>query len=246
MSDMGDILPPNRTPLESAFSTACISQLDPRVIPKLWDASTCTTDLLPWLAWTSSVEEWSDIWDEAAKRKTVKSSIEIHRKKGTVWAVKHALSTLDVKAELIEWWQQQPMGEPYTFAMIAWVTSNSSNGVPILNQGMYDRLRRIVNQVKPVRAHYTFKLGALFNQENITIASTQQVAALGRWHVAARPVQPNPAVQALRMVNVQQASAVARVSVEPLPVQPTVSNNSLRLASAARPLSVIRVAMEVQ
>ena len=40
-------------------------------------------DILPWLAWSLSIDSWSDDWPEMIKREMVKNSISLHRIKGT-------------------------------------------------------------------------------------------------------------------------------------------------------------------
>jgi phage tail P2-like protein len=61
------------------------------VIRPLWDPDTCPASLLPWLAWTLSVDTWDPTWTEAQRREVVRQSIPIHRRKGTVWAIRRAL-----------------------------------------------------------------------------------------------------------------------------------------------------------
>lgn len=63
-------------------------------ISDLWNPDLCPLNFLPWLAWSLSVDWWDDAWSEEIKRKVVKSSIAIHRHKGTPWAVKEYLKIL--------------------------------------------------------------------------------------------------------------------------------------------------------
>lgn len=63
----------------------------PDPIRPLWNADTCPAALLPWLAWTLSVDEWNPLWTEAQKREVIRSSVEVHRRKGTVAAIRAAL-----------------------------------------------------------------------------------------------------------------------------------------------------------
>lgn len=205
-------------------------------------------ELLPVLAEQFHVmgdEGWLLANTDDQRRTLIKRAVELHRYKGTVWAVKEALGVLAVDVELVEWWQQQPAAAPYTFGLTAWVNNNLLPDKPVLTAELYERLQRMVDMVKPVRSSFDFKVGVRLEQ-SLRLASAQQAAAVGRWSSEAKPVQPTPSVQPLRLANAQHTCTVARVSVEPLPVQPAASLNPLRLASAARPLSVIRVAMEVQ
>ena len=91
MSSAPTLLPPNATPLERALAKACAMPHHPEEIRKLWNHRTCPLQLLPWLAWAWSVDEWDTAWTEAQQRAMVGASIKLHKKKGTVWAVREAL-----------------------------------------------------------------------------------------------------------------------------------------------------------
>lgn len=91
MSSPATLLPPNATPLERALAKACAMPHSPEEIRKLWNHRTCPLPLLPWLAWAWSLDEWDPAWTEAQQRAMVGASIKLHKKKGTVWAVREAL-----------------------------------------------------------------------------------------------------------------------------------------------------------
>lgn len=97
------LLPPNQTRLEASLANAAALPHAPEVLAQLWDAQRCPVQLLPWLAWALSVDEWSEAWTEAQKRAQVLESIALHRKKGTPWAVKTALAAIGYPVlELVE------------------------------------------------------------------------------------------------------------------------------------------------
>jgi hypothetical protein len=50
---------------------------------ELWNAQTCPEELLPYLAWGLSVDQWSADWPLYIRRARVASAIEIQRRKGT-------------------------------------------------------------------------------------------------------------------------------------------------------------------
>lgn len=91
MSSAPTLLPPNATPLEKALAKAGAMPHHPEEIRKLWNHRTCPLQLLPWLAWAWSVDEWDPAWTEGQQRAMVGASIKLHKKKGTVWAVREAL-----------------------------------------------------------------------------------------------------------------------------------------------------------
>ncbi|WP_421722558.1 phage tail protein I [Alloalcanivorax xenomutans] len=92
---MNSLLPPNRTQLERSISETTAAAEDlPVPISALWNPDTCPARLLPWLAWAFKTPGWRPDLSEAAKRRLIKASIPIHRKRGTIGAVKEAIHAL--------------------------------------------------------------------------------------------------------------------------------------------------------
>lgn len=237
------LLPPNRTPLESALADAMSLTTDPGVIRTLADSARCPAALLPWLAWAKSVDGWDEAVTEPARRALIRQSFAIHKRKGTVGAVRRALGALGVSVDFREW-HDIPGAAPHTFGLVAWVNDNPADENAVLSPQLYQRLRRLVDQTRNERSQFFFQVGAQFDQA-MRVAGAAQAAAVGRWQVGARPVQPAPANQPLSLANGGQAAAVTRHSVTPAAVQPADARQVLRLFSVARPFSVVRVCMEV-
>jgi phage tail P2-like protein len=90
---MMSILPPNSTSLERAFEAALQEMCDLQVpVRDLWNPETCPDTHLPWLAWALSVDVWESGWPEEIKREVIAASIGVHRRKGTVGAVRRAIA----------------------------------------------------------------------------------------------------------------------------------------------------------
>lgn len=109
------LLPGNATPLERALSGADhrLVGLPTWVIRAVWDPATCPEALLPYLAQAWSVDEWDPAWTVAQKRAVIVAAPEIHRRKGTVWALKQAIGQLGLGAKVREWFRYG--GQPYRF-----------------------------------------------------------------------------------------------------------------------------------
>lgn len=104
MLDVASLLPNNATGAELALehSTARVGSV-PVPVRDLWNPDTCPADLLPWLAWALSVDEWDAGWPDTAKRETIRQSVLIHRRKGTLAAVQAAVSAAGLgNAQVIE------------------------------------------------------------------------------------------------------------------------------------------------
>ncbi|EFB6438277.1 TPA: phage tail protein I, partial [Escherichia coli] len=83
MSD-SRLLPTGSSPLEVAAAKACAEiEKTPVSIRELWNPDTCPANLLPWLAWSFSVDRWDDKWPEATKRAVIRDAYFIHCHKGT-------------------------------------------------------------------------------------------------------------------------------------------------------------------
>lgn len=87
------LLPPNASREEKAQeeATARIDEVSVVGINALWNPNTCPSELLPWLAWTMSIEEWNGNWSEEQKRNSIRSSYRVHVKKGTVGSIRRIL-----------------------------------------------------------------------------------------------------------------------------------------------------------
>lgn len=93
MSDLPSLLPPNAEKIEhdlEQIGTRLHGSAQP--LSTLWDPMVCDAQILPWLAWAFSVDDWDPNWSEETKRNVIKESVAIHRVKGTLAAVKHALA----------------------------------------------------------------------------------------------------------------------------------------------------------
>lgn len=113
---MADLLPQNATAQERALSNAAARLGDvPVPVRDVWNPDTCPAQLLAWLAWAFSVDQWDSAWTEAQQREFIKRSVGIHRYKGTIGAVQDALGALGVQATVQEWFSQAPAGVPFTF-----------------------------------------------------------------------------------------------------------------------------------
>lgn len=154
---MNDLLPPNASPLERAFSqvTARLGEV-PTPQRDLWNPDTCPVELLPWLAWTLSIDAWNSEWPEHVKRQLVRTAIDIQRRKGTADSVRKVVAAFGGFVQLREWWQMEPPGIPHTFEMV--LTISGQNGAPATAKYV-DEVIAEVARTKPVRSHFTFTQG---------------------------------------------------------------------------------------
>lgn len=117
---MNSLLPSSATGLERALEQASRHQLGDIPLPynDLLSPDRCPVALLPWLAWANSVDVWRNEWPEEVKRQVIRNAPEIHRKKGTVAAIKKAVESLGAGIAVIEWFEKTPPGPAHTFEVI--------------------------------------------------------------------------------------------------------------------------------
>ncbi|SMB82394.1 phage tail protein, P2 protein I family [Pasteurella testudinis DSM 23072] len=91
---MSKLLPPNQTALEARLS-AVLSQIFDIETPitALWHTRYCPVELLGWLAWSMSVDEWDDNWSEEQKRNTILEAAKLHKQKGTIASIRRVLQS---------------------------------------------------------------------------------------------------------------------------------------------------------
>lgn len=141
-------LPPNTTPLERAIARACAAlEETPVPINDLWSPDRCPVDLLPFLAWSFSVDRWDDNWSEAVKRATIKASRYIHQHKGTIVAVRGVVESLGYIIKITEWWQTEPRGTRGTFALEVGVLDSG------ITDEMFVEMERLIDDAKPLSRH---------------------------------------------------------------------------------------------
>jgi phage tail P2-like protein len=225
---MSRLLPLNSTPLERALATACDLGIDPEIIRGVADSARCPVDFLPWLAWAMSVEGWEAAETEVQQRALIRESIPVHKRKGTVGAVRRVLKAVGVKAEFKE--------------LIAWANDNRGGEGSILSPQLFERLRALVDATKNERSHYTLKVGARFDG-GLRLANASQIRQLDRRTLEAQGVPMDTAEQALGLANASSVRCVIHQSAELLGV-PIQAEQGFAVANAHRTRIVVRVTME--
>lgn len=239
---MTSLLPPNATKFELDLETTVqfISRVDVP-IAKLWNPWLCPVELLPWLAWALSVDDWSSNWPENVKRQVIAESVVIHRLKGTVGAVKRAMSALGVQVDLVEWWQDG--STPGTFKVTAWSHENlTPDNDTILSAELLAQLIKAIENTKPVSRTFSLRLGALF-RDGITLASASRVLSTVQTSARAKL----PALDGANGINVAaltKINSVERTSAK-LALAPLSSLTSLNTACTVRGLSICQFSMEL-
>ena len=159
---MSSLLPLSSTQLERAIEAAMAEKTE---IPlrTLFNPDTCPAHLLPWLAWTWSVDRWDTRWTEAVKRSAIRSAFYVHAHKGTIGALRRVVEPLGYLIEVLEWWETKPEGVPGTFALKVGLLDTG------ITEEAYLELERLIDDAKPVSRHMTGLAISLETQGAINI-----------------------------------------------------------------------------
>jgi len=142
------LLPPSATELLRQLSLAAERTTSlPVEIRDEWSPQRCASHMLPWLAWAFGVEEWDVTWTDAQKRAAITSALAIKRTKGTIGAVVSTVEDMGLGAQVVEWFNQEPAGAPYTYDLI--ITAEQSG----FTQQQLDLLLALIERTKNVRSH---------------------------------------------------------------------------------------------
>lgn len=168
---MSDLLPYNATDAERALANTIARISDvPVLVREVWNPDTAPASVLPWLAWAFSVDDWDSNWTDAQKRNVIKQSVYSQRIKGTIGAVTRQLAALGYTIQILEWWQQVPEGQPYTFDV--YITASQ---YPLTKRD-YNKVMEVIDTNKNLRSHMGQVTIVAKSLSNVTCAT---VSALG-------------------------------------------------------------------
>lgn len=152
------LLPANSTDAERALEQVMGHMSDlPIDIRTVKNPDLCPAQLLPWLAWEYAITYWDNDWSEEQERSVIKNAPAVNKQRGTPGAVKQALSAVDRQIDLIEWFNDSPPADPYTFRVV--VHGNSITE---------DELQRIASQISDAKNARSFLTGILINEQVVT------------------------------------------------------------------------------
>ncbi len=109
-------------------------------------------------------EGWQFARDDDERRRLLKRSVELHRYKGTRWAIEQVLETLELSGQISEWFEYS--GQPYHFKI------NIDLATRGIDEATFDALVVLVTEYKNVRSHLEQLTLSLVNHSAVpTIAA---------------------------------------------------------------------------
>ena len=122
-------------------------------------------EVLDWLAWQFHVEGYELAQTIEEKRNLVKNAIELHKYKGTKYAIEGVLRFLNLPGEIQEWFEYG--GDPYRFKVE--VSSPSRQ----ITHELRDRLIQLINEYKNERSWLDEILLSYPAEEELRVAAAQ-------------------------------------------------------------------------
>ena len=161
------LLPPSASQLEHAVAGTLAAATElPVPLRDLWNPGSCPEPLLPYLAWAWSVDRWDSRWPVATRRKVVADAFAVHRRKGTIDAVRRVVEPFGYLIEVIEWWQEQPPGRRGTFRLKVGVQDAG------ISEETFRELERLIDDARPVSRHLTGLAVSLACHGDIHVAAS--------------------------------------------------------------------------
>lgn len=141
------LLSPNATKLLKDLEAVSSKSIDLQTLNRFVNnPNLAPANILPWLAWSLSVDDWDENWSIDVRRSVIKASVEVHRQKGTIGALKKALAAFNYQNIKIEEWFNYS-GDPYHFKV----------SLEIVDVGfdfsIIGEIERIVKNTKNVRSY---------------------------------------------------------------------------------------------
>ena len=104
-------------------------------------------------------EGWQFARDDDERRRLLKRAIELHRYKGTRWAIQQVLETLALSGQISEWFEYG--GQPYYFKINV---DLSTRGI---DEATFDALVALITEYKNVRSHLELLTLSLTNVSQV-------------------------------------------------------------------------------
>ncbi|WP_122447451.1 phage tail protein I [Pseudomonas viridiflava] len=159
------VLPPNASVVERGLDLAfgkLLDRIEPP-FPDLMDPLKTPVDFLPYLAADRGVTEWNSAAPEAEKRLTVALAWPTKRLAGTRRALENAILGLQLTPDVTAWYEQTPLGQPYTFTVRAFADKPYSEEINA-------RLDRRIGEAKSERDVLAVSIG-------LSVSGTHYVGA---------------------------------------------------------------------
>ncbi|WP_105198587.1 phage tail protein I [Escherichia albertii] len=168
---MDKLLPPPPIASDERFSTLAniaaerFAQLDLTAL-MIYLVDLVDASALPALAeqfHVQGLEGWLFTTDEQEKRELIKQAIELHKYKGTVWAVRRVLEILSLPGTIAEWFEYG--GKAYFFKVDIELVDKG------MDENLFNELVELIHEYKNTRSKLEALIVWIINQSAIPVIS---------------------------------------------------------------------------
>ena len=210
---MSDLLPPNATPLEAKLASLVAEILDIRPLgAEMLDPSAVPPDFMSLLADELRVDVWDSTWRDATKRAVLASAVSVHRKRGTLGAVRRAIRAVGIEPVITEWFEQTPPAPPHTFALGVRLNDNVDRFNPFakVTDKRLGQAVQAVEGAKRASQHFTIGLSSDHDAGVETAALVRTTVKINGTGEAAVMVRPGVTLGIACIVIPQQIIRIKR------------------------------------
>lgn len=142
-------------------------------------------DVLDILAWQFHMDVYDDSANVETKRQFIKTAIQYHKYKGTVWALKEAVRNTAAQCEVLEWFEYK--GKPYHFKLSTYDVIDSLEDWESLIQAAKDakNVRSWLDgiQYRSDVAYKMFITQSTHDEEKMSQEIETIIDGNGRWNI---------------------------------------------------------------
>jgi len=146
-------------------------------------------NLLDLLGWQFHIEGYEKVQDIQEKRNLIKNAIELHRYKGTLYAIKKVLEIFSTDAKIYEWFQSIPSPynaifrqlNLYEFAVVLNIDRRVEN--QLFSEQTQEYMKELIEEYKNVRSNLA---GIILEATSSTTIATSSIISsfcLGKYEV---------------------------------------------------------------
>jgi phage tail P2-like protein len=116
-------------------------------------------NLLDLLGWQFHIEEYNKAQDIQEKKNLIKNAIELHKYKGTLYAIKKVLEIFSTDAKIYEWFQSIPspynqiFGQLNPYEFVAVLNVDRRVGNQLFSEQTQEYMKELIDEYKNVRSH---------------------------------------------------------------------------------------------
>ena len=138
---------------------------DVEALKKNLSPVSCDVKFLPWWASNYGMPFYNSEWTEKTQRDVVLRFRIIHKIRGSLAALKRLMDIFGVIVEVSEWFDSNPLSDPYTFDVGVFINDNDFG----IGRKAEAQMRQIIDWVKPLSRKYNLTIKYRISARLVTV-----------------------------------------------------------------------------